>query len=302
MIRYSISDLEKITGIKAHTIRIWEKRYSLIQPQRTESNIRFYSDGELQKLLGVVLLYNHGLKISQIASMGMSEREEMLSELSKKDDALELRKDCVTASVLEFNEEKFITVFDNYEKRYGLCQALKEYIWPFFENTSLLYFSGAFNIAHENFINQIVKRRIQARIDEIPLSDCTREGRVLVFLPRGEDHDVYASALEYACRKTGYITVNLGKNIGLAELEAVSGSMHFDKVVTILDTGYKEMSVVPFVRKIKSMFPNSQLIVSGYQAFQRMRESMHDVVVLRSPVDVIDMIRGADSEDLAMHE
>lgn len=289
MIEYSIGDLEKITGIKAHTIRIWERRYNLIEPQRTETNIRFYCQNEMQKLLDVVLLYNHGYKISQLASMSQKEREEMMATLSEEDSVIELRKDCMIASVLEFNEEKFLTIFDNYENKFGLVVALKRFVWPFIESTSLLYVSGAFNLAHENFIQQIVKRRIQARIDQISLSECDR-GQVLIFLPPGEDQILYSATMEYACRKAGYKTINLGENIGFEELQMIAENVKIDLVLTVLDTEFKEMAVVPFIQKLKSVFPEGQLIISGYQAFYRTYESIHDVVVLRSPADVVDMI------------
>lgn len=297
MIQYSISDLEKITGIKAHTIRVWERRYNLIEPQRTETNIRFYCQKEMQKLLDVVLLYNQGLKISQIAAMTQKEREEMMAELSEQDNAIELRKDCMIASVLEFNEEKFLTIFDNYENQFGLIDALKKFIWPFIENTSLLYVSGAFNLAHENFIQQIIKRRLQARVDQISSSECEK-GQVLIFLPQGENQVLYTATMEYACRRAGYKTINLGRNIGFEELEMIAENVELDLVLTVLDTEFKEMAVVPYIQKIKSIFPDSQLVVSGYQAYHRTYESIQNVIVLRSPADVVDMFIDSSKNEL----
>src|SRR5690625_211905 len=297
VIQYSISDLEKITGIKAHTIRVWERRYNLIEPQRTETNIRFYCQKEMQKLLDVVLLYNQGLKISQIAAMTQKEREEMMAELSEQDNAIELRKDCMIASVLEFNEEKFLTIFDNYENQFGLIDALKKFIWPFIENTSLLYVSGAFNLAHENFIQQIIKRRLQARVDQISSSECEK-GQVLRFLPQGENQVLYTATMEYACRRAGYKTINLGRNIGFEELEMIAENVELDLVLTVLDTEFKEMAVVPYIQKIKSIFPDSQLVVSGYQAYHRTYESIQHVIVLRSTADVVDMFIDSSKNEL----
>src|SRR5690625_8016466 len=107
----------------------------------------------------------------------------MMAELSEQDNAIELRKDCMIASVLEFNEEKFLTIFDNYENQFGLIDALKKFIWPFIENTSLLYVSGAFNLAHENFIQQIIKRRLQARVDQISSSEHEKVMVLILFTP-----------------------------------------------------------------------------------------------------------------------
>jgi len=251
----------------------------------------------MQKLLDVVLLYNQGLKISQIAAMTQKEREEMMAELSEQDNAIELRKDCMIASVLEFNEEKFLTIFDNYENQFGLIDALKKFIWPFIENTSLLYVSGAFNLAHENFIQQIIKRRLQARVDQISSSECEK-GQVLIFLPQGENQVLYTATMEYACRRAGYKTINLGRNIGFEELEMIAENVELDLVLTVLDTEFKEMAVVPYIQKIKSIFPDSQLVVSGYQAYHRTYESIQNVIVLRSPADVVDMLIDSSKNEL----
>lgn len=287
MIQYSIGDLEKITGIKAHTIRMWEKRYDLIQPDRTKSNVRLYSQEDMQMLQDIVLLYDQGMKISQIAALECGERAVMLRKFSDQDDVLELRQDCFTASILEFNEEKLNTLVDKYEKRHGFLKTLTDYVWPYIENSSLLYVSGAFNLAHENFINQVVKRKTMARIDSIPPSHCGGQGRVLIFLPPGENKELYTAGVEYVCRKQNYFTLNMGRNIGLEELHAIGTSVNPDYVVTIVDTDFKYMAVGSYLSKISSVFPDAEVIVSGHQAAS-LNESMNRVTVFKSPSGVIN--------------
>lgn len=284
--QYSIGDLEKITGIKAHTIRMWERRYDLIQPDRTESNVRLYSQEDMQKLQDVVLLYGKGVKISQIAAMGTAERASRLQELGALDEVLELRKDCFTASILEFNEEKLITLLDNYEKRHGFLKTLTHYVWPYLENSSLLYVSGAFNLAHENFVNQVVKRKILAHIDEIPWCECGKQGTVLIFLPPGESKDHYTAGIEYTCRHNGYRTFNLGLNIGFDELEAISKRLQPDVLVTMVDTDFTMMSVEPYLSKLSGVFPHSNIIACGHQA-SAFQGNIDRVKLLSTPTDVI---------------
>lgn len=286
MIQYSISDLEKITGIKAHTIRMWERRYDLIQPDRTRANARLYSQDDMQKLQDVVLLYDKGVRISQIAAMETAERASMLRELGDLDDILELRKDCFTASILEFNEEKLTTLLDNYEKRHGFSKTLTDYVWPYLQNSSLLYVSGAFNLAHENFINQVIKRKIMAHIDEIPWCDCGNHGQVLIFLPPGEIKEHYTAGIEYTCRSTGYRTFNLGLNIGLEELMAISQQVQPDYIVTMLDTDFKMMAVGPYLEKVRSIFPHSELLLCGHQVSSH-QSSSANVTLLPDPADVL---------------
>ncbi len=287
MVQYSITDLEKITGIKAHTIRMWERRYDLIQPDRSKSNARLYSQDDMQKLQDVVLLYNQGVKISLIASMQDTERASMLQRLGASDDVLELRKDCFTASILEFNEEKLITLLDNYERRHGFIKTLTDYVWPYLRNSSLLYVSGAFNLAHENFINQVVKRKILARIDEIPFCDCGSRGQVLLFLPPGENKELYTAGIEYTCRFNGYHTLNMGLNIGLEELQAICLNVDPDYVVTMVDTDFKLMAVLPFVERIRCLFPDAELVLCGHQA-SSIQASIQSVTVFSSPAEVFE--------------
>lgn len=284
--QYSIGDLEKITGIKAHTIRMWERRYDLIQPDRTKSNVRLYSQDDMQKLQDVVLLYDKGVKISQIAAMGTAERAYKLQELGAVDEVLELRKDCFTASILEFNEEKLTTLLDNYEKRHGFLKTLTQYVWPYLENSSLLYVSGAFNLAHENFVNQVVKRKILAHIDEIPWCECGKQGKVLLFLPPGEGKDHYTAGIEYTCRRNGYRTFNMGLNIGFDELEAISQRLKPDVIVTMVDTDFTMMSVGPYLKKVKGIFPDSDLIACGHQV-STFQGSIDRVTLLPTPTDII---------------
>lgn len=291
MIQYSISDLEKITGIKAHTIRMWEKRYDLIQPDRTKSNVRLYNQEDMQKLQDIVLLYDQGLKISQIAAMDCGERGMMLRKFSAKDEALELRQDCFTASILEFNEEKLNTLVDNYEKRHGFLHTLTDYIWPYIENSSLLYVSGAFNLAHENFINQVVKRKTMARIDALPPNHCGGRGRVLIFLPPGENRELYTAGMEYACREKGYFTLNMGRNIGLEELQAISVSAKPDYIVSMIDTDFKYMAVGSYLTKITNLFPDSEVVVCGHQA-ATLNESFNGVTTFKNPAGLINYFIG----------
>jgi len=286
-LQYSIGDLEKITGIKAHTIRMWERRYDLIKPNRTKSNVRMYSQADMEKLQDVVLLYDKGVKISQIAGMCAAERASMLRELGASDDVLELRKDCFTASILEFNEEKLTTLLDNYEKRHGFLKTLTHYVWPFLENSPLLYVSGAFNLAHENFVNQVVKRKIMAHIDQIPWCDCGEKGKVMIYLPPGENKDHYTSGIEYICRSQGYRTLNMGMNIGVDELEAISRRLCPDVIVTMLDTDFTRMAVGTYLRKVRDIFPQAKMVVCGHQVASY-DEDIPQITLIPRPADVIN--------------
>lgn len=265
MISYSIRDLETITGIKAHTLRIWEKRYGLISPKRTDTNIRYYTEEDLKELLDIVLLYNHGNKISQIANMSCCERADKLAELGQNDQDIELRQDCLTAAVMDFDEQKFTTLLENYARRKGLIATVTEFIFPFIENSSLLYMCGTFNQAHENFITQIVRKKLITAVEQLEVRPCSCRGQVLIFLPAGEFQELYLAYMEFVCKSNGFQTLNLGLNLGFEDLSAVAQKVEPCYVLTMIHTEFKTMSTQHYLAQLKSIFPKSEIIATGCQ-------------------------------------
>ncbi|MCC6723473.1 MAG: MerR family transcriptional regulator, partial [Saprospiraceae bacterium] len=128
---YSISDLEKLSGIKSHTIRIWEQRYGILRPKRTETNIRFYEDEDLQQLLNVALLNRHGFRISKIAEMSKEDLAEQVSQVSNFKYELDAQLDVLTLSVIEMDEIKFSRIFDKHVEQLGFERAMLEVVYPF---------------------------------------------------------------------------------------------------------------------------------------------------------------------------
>lgn len=160
-------------------------------------------------------------------------------------------------------------------------------MWPFLENSPLLYVSGAFNLAHENFVNQVVKRKIMAHIDQIPWCDCGEKGKVMIYLPPGENKDHYTSGIEYICRSQGYRTLNMGMNIGVDELEAISRRLCPDVIVTMLDTDFTRMAVGTYLRKVRDIFPQAKMVVCGHQVASY-DEDIPQITLIPRPADVIN--------------
>ena len=167
---YSIKDLEKLCGIKAHTIRIWEQRYDIVKPKRTKTNIRYYMDTDLKILLNVALLNRNGLKISKIAGMSQDEIARKVSEISVIDFDGDAKLDALMLSMIEMDELKFDRIVSTNIRQIGFERTMLEVIYPFLDKLSLMWLTGSIVPAQENFISNLIRQKIVVAIDSLPHS------------------------------------------------------------------------------------------------------------------------------------
>ena len=204
MANYSIKDLEKLSGIKAHTLRIWEKRYKLVEPKRTITNIRYYNDEDLKRILNIAVLNRNGLKISRIALFDNMEICNKISELSKNIYDTTSQIDNLVISMIELNEKKFENILSANIQQYGFEETVLHTIYPFFEKIGILWQTGAINPAHEHFISNLVRLKLCVAIDRIETDEKTNSKRFLVFLPEGELHEIGLLFYYFLIKKYGY--------------------------------------------------------------------------------------------------
>ncbi|HEU5145214.1 MAG TPA: MerR family transcriptional regulator, partial [Chryseosolibacter sp.] len=202
MAKYSIKELEHLSGIKAHTIRIWEKRYSLIRPQRTETNIRFYADNDLKKIINVSLLNAHGFKISKIAEMSDREIAQQVLKLSETDNNHSIHINQLVAAMVHLDEEKFESTLSGFFMRYNFEQTLTQIVYPFLEKTGILWQTGNVSPAQEHFISNLIRQKVIVGIDGLPLKAGSRK-TALLFLPEHELHEIGLLFCHYLLRKAG---------------------------------------------------------------------------------------------------
>lgn len=157
---YSIVDLEKLTGVKAHTIRIWEQRYGVITPKRTQSNIRYYQDDDLKQLLNIAILNKNGHKISRIAQMQPDEINETAAALSSIDISYGAHLDALTIAMIEMDELKFDKIFNTHIQQLGFERAMTELIYPFLDKLSILWLTGSISPVQENFISFLIRQKL----------------------------------------------------------------------------------------------------------------------------------------------
>jgi DNA-binding transcriptional MerR regulator len=212
--QFSIKDLEHLSGIKAHTIRIWEKRYNLLEPDRTDTNIRYYDLENLMKLLNVTYLYNHGYKISKIAGLERSEIENIIKESGLHDSAETYSISELKSAMLHFDPQLFQTTFEKLEKQYSFREIFFYVFIPLLNDIGLLWQTGTIDPSHERFISELIKQKIVVQIEKEFSKQPSKQDKIFVlFLPLNEIHEIGLLYVNYELLCKGYKSIFLGNNI-----------------------------------------------------------------------------------------
>ncbi|MEM7162343.1 MAG: MerR family transcriptional regulator [Bacteroidota bacterium] len=218
--KYSIKDLERLSGIKAHTIRIWEKRYEIVKPQRTPTNIRYYSDEDLKKILNIALLNQAGHKISNIAGLSPDELRQKIEEYAVVKDDVKYFLDNLVFATVDMDEARFERLFDQAILDYGMEKTMLQIIYPFFKNVGLMWLTGALNPGQEHYISNIVRRKLIVAIDK--REERNRSGdNVILFLPEGEWHELGLLFFHYVCLGMDVKSYYLGQSVPLESIKQI---------------------------------------------------------------------------------
>ena len=263
MSTYSIKDLEQLSGIKAHTLRIWEQRYNLLNPKRTDTNIRYYDDDDLKLILNVALLNDNGYKISKIASM---DSEEMRGEVMKLTERTLTHDDqihALTICMIEMDEERFDKVLSTNILKLGFEQTMMNIIYPFMSKIGVLWQTGAINPAHEHFISNLVRQKLIVAIDgQVPSGTGKK---FLLFLPEGELHEISILFASYLIKSKGNKVVYLGQNTPHEDLLTVFKIHEPDYMLTVITTSPSSEYAQEYLNKLSANFSSTQILVTGYQ-------------------------------------
>ena len=230
---FSIKDLENLSGIKAHTIRIWEKRYNLLAPERTDTNIRTYTIESLRKLLNVTLLYNNGHKISKIAQYTEPDILEysrtLVSDMVSKNQFINDMK----IAMLNFDQLHFEAAYKNLERLLPFQSIFNEYFIPFLGELGLLWQTDTINPAHEHFISHLIKRKVLINIEKLNIVDQqpTSKTTFILFLPDNEIHQLGLTYLNYELLSRGCKTIYLGESVPIDNLRDFPS--YYDNIVFI---------------------------------------------------------------------
>lgn len=264
---FSIKDIESLTGIKAHTIRIWEQRYNLLQPKRKGTNHRVYDNVDLKHIMRITYLYHHGYKISRIAGMTDEEVKQLsLEESGKKGTHLhQAYINQLVEAMIDFDQYRFEKIFHNILLRMGFEQCVLKVIYPYLERVGLLWMVDSVIPAQEHFAANIIRKKLMVAIDGLDLPAQERE-RILIFLPTGEFREIPMLFVQYLLKKNGCSVVNFGCNIPLEDIRFYTDRKPVDHIYTHLITNFPQRTLDNLAGKLGSLFPDIPVTISGPQA------------------------------------
>lgn len=215
---FSIKDLESFTGIKAHTIRVWEQRYGVLEPQRTSTNIRYYTGNDLKKLLMIGVLSDLGYKISRIAEMTDEEMQEIISEAQSQETREQHYLNMLKISMLNYDEELFYSVANSYTEENGIEATFIKLFIPFMTQVGILWLTSAICPAQEHFISNLIRQRLFALVDSLEGKAEDSEEPLVLYLPQGEIHDISLLLVHYMAKMRGKRSIFLGQSVPFEDL------------------------------------------------------------------------------------
>ncbi|GGG57853.1 MerR family transcriptional regulator [Croceivirga lutea] len=216
---FSIRDLENLSGIKAHTIRIWEKRYNLLEPERTSTNIRTYSLKSLQKLLNITLLYNTGYKISKIAKIPETEIPVMVREIVAQNSEKSHAINAFKLAMVNFDQNLFFSTYNSLLSERSFREIFYEVFIPLMTELGLLWQTDTISPSHEHFITHLIKQKIFINTEKLQVLEPTNTEKVFVlYLPENEIHELGLLYLNYEIVLKGYKTIFLGQSMPISNL------------------------------------------------------------------------------------
>ena len=288
---FTIKDLENLSGIKAHTIRIWEQRYAFLKPQRTQTNIRYYSNEELKVILNVALLNKYGFKISHINKMGDGGVLEKIMSLNQLQAQNERIVNELIGHMADLNMDEFETVLDNYIFSNGIEKSITQMIFPFLEKTGILWITNHINPAQEHLVSNIIRQKLIVGI-ETTRSNISINKTILLFLPEGEYHELGLLFIHYLLKTRGVNVWYLGANVPLRDLEFVINAKKPDLIHTHLTSVSNNFNFEKFLTRLELVTENIPVMVSGQMTRNYKKKIPGNVNFINTLHDVVQRIEG----------
>ena len=296
MATFSIKDIESLTGIKSHTLRIWEQRFSFIKPKRTETNIRYYNDEDLKLLLNISVLNNHNVKISEIAKMTASEMSNSIIKLSDSSSKFTHQIKDLISSMMSFDELGFHSKLNELINDIGLEKTYINIILPFLTEVGMFWQIGAIHPSHEHFATNIFKQKLFCHIDNQIANKGECSKKFLLFLPETETHSLTLLFANYIIRSRGHDVIFLGQEVPLEDLKNAFKNESLDYIFTVATISHLKIPVQEMLNFLSDNWPQTQILVSGYQFITSDAKIPSNVHLLKKPDDFINFINGISAE------
>ena len=250
---YSIKDLEKLSGIKAHTIRIWEQRYGIAKMARTEVAEKVSAISEIN--------FEYGTQL-----------------------------DALTISMIEMDEYKFDRIVSTNIQQLGFERTMLEVIYPFLEKLGLLWLTGSINPAQENFMSYLIRQKIIVSIDRTPLPAGKSVNKFLIYLPEGEKQELSMLFMHYLLKSRHHQVIYIGHEMSLSDLKDAYGIHQPNYIFTMISETFTKEPVQRYVDKLSQTFPDCIILLSGYQVVAQDVKSAQNVLILKSLYRIISFL------------
>ncbi len=286
---FTIRDIENLSGIKAHTIRIWEQRYSFLKPKRSDTNIRYYSNDDLRTILNIALLNKYGYKISHIDKMSREAMFENVLSLTHEEAKENITVNQLLQSMVEYDIDSFSNILGNCVKTSGIEKTILQIIFPFLEKVGVLWLTNHIIPAQERLVSNVIRQKIIAGIDALT-AKTTSLAKVCLFLPEGEYHELSLLFVHFLLKKKGIPTIYLGANIPIDELKIVAQVKKPEYLFTHLTTAGQNFNFDKFLFALNKDFRNYDTIISGRLTSSFVKKIPPKIIFKKSLADVKDFI------------
>ncbi|HEX8315865.1 MAG TPA: B12-binding domain-containing protein, partial [Flavisolibacter sp.] len=262
MQNFSIRNIELLTNIKAHTLRIWEQRYDFFKASRKESKQRFYSNEDLQKLLCISFLYHNGWKVSKIASLSDEEVRDEVSRIALTSENFTAYLQKLLQAAIDFNEASFLATLNELIEAIGFERTVIEVCYPYLQRVGLLWDTSRVIPAQEHFSSYIIQNRLISETEKFSFVQ-SEPPEIILFTPENEHHELPLLYLNYLLRKNGWRVLYLGKNIRLADLHEAVRLPGIGYLYLHVTTNFTGFHIDDYFETLRKTFPDKTIFASG---------------------------------------
>ncbi len=287
---YTIKDLEQLTGIKAHTIRIWEQRYKILKPVRNENNVRCYCSEDLKLMLNISLLNNNGYKISKIAGMPMDELMEKVMDTIEGNTDFTDQIGALTIAMIDFDEGRFEKIISSNILKLGFEKAIIQVVFPFLMRVGFLWQTGSISPSQEHFISNLIRQKLVVAIDSLYDAPGKNSQTFILFLPKGEMHEISLLFSSYIIKSKGHRVIYLGQNLPIVDLEKACEKHYPDFLLTVFTALSDVERIQKYLSYLGNKYENSEIWVSGYQVIGQDLDLSNNITVIPSINNLIQMV------------
>ena len=287
---YSIKDLEHLSGIKAHTIRIWEKRYALLDPNRTDTNIRSYSDHDVRRILNVAMLVKNGYKISSVASFDEEKLQNEVIRINRNANDPDKDIDQLLFHTVNLDTFGFEAMVNKIIGELGFSKTIQQVIFPFFERIGILWQAGSIFTAHEHFVSNLIRNRLIGETAKFVNKEASKSA--LFFLRENEWHELGLLYFNFLAAQAGFRCIYLGQSLPFEDLANLLTANKYDFVCTSFVHAIEKPELELYLANLSLVFNQDKILIAGRQIAIHKPKLPSNVLVVKNSNDFIRRISG----------